>query len=201
MQLRQYLNALATALPLLASPALSDLAPWHVTGISTFSPSGRPGSSTEFYNYANITNPDPTQTETDPEITQGKVSCKLVWQYPDVPYSQAMDCEILDTTVPSPWIWTVEFLKRDNDTNPINNFDLRWRAAPREKYPSESHEGLQIWTGAGHFKVGQNMDFLCAASGFCSGGLKATSNPALINVTTVSCHGTLEEALSGINCD
>ncbi|KAI1824175.1 hypothetical protein F4861DRAFT_539348 [Xylaria intraflava] len=197
MQSHRHFNTLA--LLLFASAAFADLKPWHVTGLRTWQPSGRPGSDPHWYDYVNISNPDPTQGVPD---TRGKVYCKIVWVYPDVPYNQVLDCEIVDTitTTPIPWAWTVELLMGDAGSYPVSNFDLRWRAASTEQ-PYGIAGDVEIWTGTGHFEAGRNLDYLCAASGFCSGALKAASTPFLINVTSVSCYGTLEEALHGINCD
>lgn len=199
MQIRQYLHALGTALPLLPSAALAQLAPWQVTYIETWQPSGRPGNSPDWYIHVNITNPDPTLSDPNPNITQGKVYCKIVWLYPNAPYNQISACDIVDTTGPTPWAWTIELLEADDaDPYPTTNFDLRWRAASTA--PAATEEGVQIWTGVGQFEVAKNLQGTCAASGFCLWWLKATSTPVLIDVTSVFCQGTVEEALQGINC-
>ncbi|KAI1437278.1 hypothetical protein GGR50DRAFT_93724 [Xylaria sp. CBS 124048] len=203
MQLHQYFLSLAAALPFFASLALGKkLAPWHVTGLRTWEPSGRPGNDPHWFDYANITNPDPTQTETDPGIAQGVVFCNISWIYPDAPYNKPRDCQILDTTTSTTWAWTIELLMADANTWPVSNFGLRWRAASTA-FPTgpSAQKGVQIWTGAGQFEAGKNLDYICGASGVCSGKLKSTSTPVLINVTSVSCHGTLQEALHGMKCD
>jgi hypothetical protein len=123
MQFSQYLQALGTALPLFASPALggSALAPWQVARLGTFSPSGRPNSSPDYYIHVNITNPDPTQDDsTDPGLAAGKVYCEFVWRYPDTPYNNISTCSILDTntTAPAPWVWTVELIEAEGENRP-----------------------------------------------------------------------------------
>ncbi|KAI3321851.1 hypothetical protein HD806DRAFT_502121 [Xylariaceae sp. AK1471] len=199
MQLRQYSHALATALPLFTSLAVGELAPWHVTGLGTYSPSGRPGNSPDYYIHVNISNPDPTQSDPAPSTPPGNVYCQAIWVYPDVPYNKIVECDIVDSTTPTTWVWTLEPLEAGDESPwPTTNFDLRWRAASTSAYPTE--EGIQIWTGVGQFEVGKNMKGLCAASGFCVWELKPESNPVLIDVSSVSCQGTLEEALHGINC-
>ncbi|KAI0403152.1 hypothetical protein F4802DRAFT_316487 [Xylaria palmicola] len=201
MKLCQSFHALGTALSFFTSVALGELAPWQVTGLETWQPSGRPGNNPDWYIHVNITNPDPTQCNTDPSVAQGKVYCQLVWLYPDAPYNQVSECEVVDTTSPAVgWAWTVELLEAgDPDPYPTTNFDLRWRAASTSSAPTG--EGVEIWTGVGQFEIGKNMRGTCAASGFCLWYLAAESAPALVDVATVSCRGTVEEALQGINCD
>ncbi|KAI0100802.1 hypothetical protein GGR51DRAFT_531740 [Nemania sp. FL0031] len=198
MQLHRYLSALATALPLFASAAVAQLAPWQVSNIQTWSPSGRPGSSPYYYIHVNITNPDPTQTATDPGITQGQVYCDISWLYPDAPYNNISACEIVNTTAPSAWAWTVELLEADTDPSSTTNFELRWRAAANPEASTDS--STEIWTGVGKFQVGDNLQGTCAGSGFCSWYLKPTNTPFPINVTSVQCQGTAEEALNDMDC-
>ncbi|KAI1747379.1 hypothetical protein F4782DRAFT_426253 [Xylaria castorea] len=200
MQILRYLHVLGTTLPLFASIVLGELPPWQVTGLETWQPSGRPGNSPDWYIHVSITNPDPTQGYSDPNVTLGKVYCQIVWLYPNAPYNQVKECEIVDTNSWTPWVWTVELLEADDaDPDPITNFDLRWRAASTSSASEE--EDLQIWTSVGQFEIGKNMQGTCAASGFCLWWLKAASTPVLIDVASISCHGTTEEALHGINCD
>ncbi|KAI3335161.1 hypothetical protein F4824DRAFT_489869 [Ustulina deusta] len=200
MQLHRYLHALGTALPLFAPTALGQLSPWQVTGLQTWQPSGRPGSSPDWYVHVNITNPDPTQSVADPDVAQGKVYCQVVWRYPDVPYNQISECDIVDTTGSTTWAWTVELLEADDaDPSPTTNFGLRWRAA--STLSASADEDVQIWTGVGQFEVAMNMQGTCAASGFCSWALKPESTPVPVEVTSVSCSGTVDEALYGIDCD
>ncbi|KAI8630248.1 hypothetical protein F5Y19DRAFT_474635 [Xylariaceae sp. FL1651] len=200
MQPHEYIRAVTATLSLFATFALADLAPWQVTGLNTFSPSGRPGSSPNYYIRVNISNPDPTQSAPAPSNgTQGTVNCNALWLYGDLPYNKIYDCQILDLTTPTSWAWTFEPLEA-NDTypSPTENFDIRWRAADSA---ASTEEGVRIWTGYGQFEVGKNMQGTCAASGFCSWGLKAENRPFPINVTSVVCQATVEEALHGINCD
>ncbi|GAW12478.1 hypothetical protein ANO14919_018480 [Xylariales sp. No.14919] len=200
MQLHQCLHALGMALPLFTPAALGELVPWPVTGLETWQPSGRPGSNPDWYIHANITNPDPTQSEQDPSIAEGNVYCQIVWLYPNVPYNQISACEIVDTTSPTPWAWTVELLEADDaDPYPTTNFDLRWRAASTVSNSTE--EEVRIWTGIGQFEVAKNLQGTCAASGFCTFWLKAESTPVPVDVTSISCRGTVDEALHGLNCD
>ncbi|KAI0534919.1 hypothetical protein GGR58DRAFT_29811 [Xylaria digitata] len=200
MQLSQHLHSLGATLPLVMSVALGELAPWSVTSLQSWQPSGRPGSNPDWYIHVNITNPDPTQSELDPNILEGNVYCQIVWLYPDVPYNQIVPCEIVDTTSPTAWAWTVELLEADDDNPyPTSNFDLRWRAASTV---SGSTEGdVQVWTGIGQFEWGKNLQGTCAASGFCSFWLKEESTPVSIEVSSLSCSGTVDEALRGLNCD
>ncbi|TGJ81249.1 hypothetical protein E0Z10_g7515 [Xylaria hypoxylon] len=200
MKLRQYIHALGIALPFFVSVTLGELEPWSVTALETWQPSGRPASNPYWYIHVNITNLDPTRSVLDPSIAEGTVYCRIVWLYPDVPYNQVTECEIVDITSPTTWAWTVELLKAaDDNPFPTTNFDLRWRAA--STLPDSTEEDVQIWTGVGQFEAAKNLQGTCAASGFCLFGLKAESTPVLVDVTSISCWGTVDEALHGLNCD
>jgi hypothetical protein len=199
MQLPHYSHALATALSVFASLAVGELAPWQVTGLGTSSPTGLPGSSHLYYLHVNISNPDPTQSDPAPSTLPGKVYCQTTWVYPDVPYNKIIECDIVESTTPAPWVWTLEPLEAgDEYPSTTTNFDLRWRAASTSTNPTDT--GVQIWTGVGQFKVGKDMKGLCAASGYCQWELKPESTPVLIDVSSVTCQGTVDEALHGINC-
>ncbi|KAI0434777.1 hypothetical protein F5Y09DRAFT_295605 [Xylaria sp. FL1042] len=191
MQLRRCLQALGTTLPLLMSSTLGQDSPWQVTNLQTWSPSGRPGSNPDWYIHVNITSPD---------IPSSEVYCQIVWLYPNAPYNQILDCEVVDTSDSTTWAWTVELLEAtDEDPYPTTNFDLRWRAAQTPRDPTD--EDFGIWTGVGQFEIGKNMQGQCAASGFCSWALKPDSTPVSIDVNSIPCYGTVDEALHGSNCD
>ncbi|GAW27342.1 putative cell death in tomato 1 [Rosellinia necatrix] len=204
MQFSHHLQALGTAFALFGSAALGsaattgDLSPWKVAKLESYQPSGRPGNSLDWYIHVNITNPDPTQGYL---ATEGKVYCQLVWQYPNAPYGQITPCTVVDTTSPVPWAWTVELLEAEEDPWPISNFGLRWRAVSTTPADANDDDGVQLYTGDGQFKVGDNLSGQCAASGFCKWYLKADSTPALVDVDSLPCDGSIEQALLGINCD
>ncbi|KAI2629045.1 hypothetical protein GGS21DRAFT_527193 [Xylaria nigripes] len=200
MLFRQYLNALATTLPLLTSSALASLSPWQVTTVNTFRPSGLPNNSPYSYNKAYITNPDPTQNSTDPNLTQGRVYCELIWLEPDVLYNRVLSCTIVDTDAATHWAWTVELLKGNSThPDPLSSFDLRWRAVSTSYMP-DPPDYVQLWTGTGHFQSGDNLLYSCGGSAVCSASLKPESIPVLVDVASVQCHGTLQEALYGTKC-
>ncbi|KAI0871351.1 hypothetical protein GGS24DRAFT_471864 [Hypoxylon argillaceum] len=200
MQLHRYLHALGTALPLFTSAALAQLAPWKVASIQTWQPSGRPGSSPNWYIHANITNPDPEQCNTDPAVAQGQVYCEITWVYPNAPYNQVSACQIVNTAAPTPWSWTVELLEGDGgDSYPVSNFALRWRAASTS--PAAAGENVAIFTGVGSFLTADNLQGNCAASGFCQWYLNPADTPFLVNATSVSCAGPVAEALLDANCE
>ncbi|KAI0966649.1 hypothetical protein F4678DRAFT_466249 [Xylaria arbuscula] len=187
-----HLHTLGTILPLFVSTALGQLSPWQVTNLQTWQPSGRPGSSPDYYVHVNVTNPD---------VADGEVYCQIVWQYPNVPYNQILDCEVDDTDDSTAWAWTIELLQStDANPSPTTNFDLRWRAAQPVSNSTVDEEGVQIWTGTGQFEVAENMQGLCAASGFCTWALRPESTPVSIEAESISCSGSVYEALHDPNC-
>ncbi|KAI0525388.1 hypothetical protein F5B22DRAFT_336646 [Xylaria bambusicola] len=194
MQIRRYLQVLGLAIPLFAASAFGR---FSVTSLNTWSPSGRPGSSPDYYIHANITDPDPTKDVSDADGAQ--VYCALAWQWPDIPYNQILDCEISDARGSVSWAWSIELLKATDAENPspTTNFYLHWRAINTSQ-PQD--EDVIVYSGIGHFEVGENMQGTCAASGFCSWALKQAEIPVLIDITTEKCSGTFDEALHGLNC-
>ncbi|KAI1429627.1 hypothetical protein F5Y12DRAFT_414534 [Xylaria sp. FL1777] len=200
MQLRHYIQALGAILPIFVSTANGQLSPWLVTGLQTWQPSGRPGNSPDWYVHVNLTNPNPDQSVLDANDTQSSVYCEVVWQYPNVPYNQIVNCEVAETADSVLWAWTAELLEAtDPDPYPTTNFDLRWRASPIVL--NQKDEYLQIWTGTAQFEVAKNMQGTCAASGFCLWVLKPEDTPVSVEIDTVTCWGSLGEALHGINCN
>jgi len=206
------IHMLAVALPLLTPLALAlTPAQWQVTNLYSFSPSGRPGTSPDYYIRVNISNPDPRPD------APGVVLCTSIWQYPDVPYNKISDCQIVDSVNQTAdgdatnthahgdtWAWTLEPLEvvTDDFHFATTNVNLRWRAARiNSNSGSAKARGVRVLTGVGHFEVGDNMTGLCAASGFCVWNLKPEKAPVLVDVESVVCHGTVEEALHNINCD
>ncbi|KAK5631124.1 hypothetical protein RRF57_006839 [Xylaria bambusicola] len=194
MQVRHYLQALGIAIPLFTTSALGR---FSVTSLNTWSPSGRPGTSPDYYIHANITDPDPTKDTPDADGAQ--VYCAFVWQWPNAPYNQILDCVIADGGRPVGWAWTVELLEATETEEPFptTNFDLHWRAINLSQ-PQDGN--VTFYSGIGHFEVGKNLQGTCAASGFCSWALKPTETPVVIDITTETCLGTFDEALNGLNC-
>ncbi|KAI1284711.1 hypothetical protein F5Y07DRAFT_393679 [Xylaria sp. FL0933] len=152
MQLRDCLHTLGATLLFLVSTTLGQDSPWQVTDLKSWSPSGRPGTNPDWYIHVNITSTDSPSS---------MVYCQIVWDYPDVPYNQTLDCEVLDASDST--AWTVELLEAtDDDPYPTTNFDLRWRAATPLIYSTD--EDFQILTGVGQFEVGKNMQGLANAT-------------------------------------
>lgn len=192
MQPRYYLQALGTVVPLFASTTLGIIS---VTSLQTWSPSGRPGTSPDWYIHVNITDPDPTKTVSDPSGPH--VYCEVVWQYPAAPYNETIECNITDATGFVNWAWTVTLLEaNDPDPWPTTNFDLLWRAVNL----SQSNEPVIVWSGIGQFEVAKNLQGTCAGSGFCSWSLKPEDTPYVVEVTSEKCWGTWYEALRGFGC-
>jgi hypothetical protein len=133
----------------------SSLKPWEISRLTTFSPSGRPGSSP--WSIINITISDPNDAISSPTICSGK------WTFEEPPYDIINSC----SEVPGAE-WTFVML-RSNGTgaSPTMDFQLRFELNKKR----ESFEGTE------KFVVGENMSGLCSASGVCSFGLKEEMTP------------------------
>lgn len=167
------------------------LKPWEISHLSTFSPSGRPGSS--MYNILNLTITDPNtlpaaHTPTGTAVFPPSTAiCNTSWVSGNEPYNQVLNCTAIDYGY-----WTFEILEANTTDyhSGTQNFDVKITLVDSVRVPGE--DAKQVFTGRAHFEVGQNMKGLCAASGFCSWGLKEELSPWLVNQKRESCTGICE---------
>ena len=163
-------------------------APWEVSSLSTFSPSGRPGSSP--YSTVNITITDPNTIVAGRSPTgmagfpPSTAICNASFVGSDPPYNKVLNCS--ETKYGQ---WTFEMLKTNNTGYPsaTTNFDIRFTRVNNVTVIWE--EFSKVYVGQAHFEVGDNMQGVCGASGVCSWGLKGELRPWLINQTLVFCNG------------
>lgn len=163
------------------------LAPWEVSSLSTFSPSGRPGSSP--YSIVNITITDPNTILAGPSPTgpaafmPSTAICNTSFVGSAPPYNQVLNCSEVQHDS-----WTFEMLEA-NTTYPsaTTNFDVRFTRVNNITVVGSIYS--QVYVGTGHFEVGKNMAGLCGASGVCSWGLKEDERPYLVHQTRISCTG------------
>ncbi|KAB5545758.1 hypothetical protein GE09DRAFT_218451 [Coniochaeta sp. 2T2.1] len=162
-------------------------APWEISSISTFSPSGRPGSSP--YSIVNITITDPNDIAAGPSgmatFPPSTAICNASFVGSDPPYNKVIDCS--ETEYGS---WTFEMLESSNTSgwqSATTNFDVRFTRVNNVTVVGEVFS--KVYVGRAHFEVGANMRGVCGASGVCSWGLKEEERPYLVNQTLVSCTG------------
>jgi hypothetical protein len=162
--------------------------PWEVSSLSTFSPSGRPGSSP--YSTVNITITDPNTIQAGPApngeavFPPSTAICNVSFVGDAPPYNRAVNCSGVQYG-----FWTFEMLEAKNTSYPsaTTNFDVRFTHVDNVTVIGSVYS--KVYVGTGHFEVGKNMAGVCGGSGVCSWGLKAEERPSLINQTLVSCTG------------
>ncbi|KAK3303786.1 uncharacterized protein B0T15DRAFT_541257 [Chaetomium strumarium] len=147
--------------------------PWEISHLSTFSPSGRPDSSP--WAVVNLTISDPNDTSVSP------ATCVRQWNFGnETPYDKVIAC----SEVPG-GKWTFVMLEADGadgvTPSPITNFGVRFELEKKKK----KKDGGEKWVGDAKFVVGENMSGLCAASGFCSFGLKEELAPFAVRQVQV----------------
>ncbi|KAK3315898.1 hypothetical protein B0H66DRAFT_480333 [Apodospora peruviana] len=175
----------STTLTAAADPLLK---PWEISKLTTFAPSGRPGSST--WSIINVTITDPNDYSNPPPLNLAAglavnkstttADCGFKWQYDN--FASAYD-HVEHCTAVSEGSWTFEMLEASNSSypSPLTDFVLRFkRSVPRA---SRRVRGPLSWVGDARFVVGDNMRGLCSASGVCSFGLKEENTPFYINQT------------------
>ena len=144
-------------------PKHNDLQPWQISQLTTFSPSGRPGSSP--WSIIDITISDPNDHPVVP------TNCTAKWTFEEPPYNRIERC----TEVPGAE-WSFEMVKSESEqASPTMDFVLRFTLV-------REHE---TYLGVAKFVIGDNMRGLCSASGVCSFGLKEEMTPFLVNQARV----------------
>ncbi|KAI2469743.1 hypothetical protein F4781DRAFT_208507 [Annulohypoxylon bovei var. microspora] len=165
------------------------LEPWQVTRLSTFSPSGRPGSSTLAHLWANITNPGFIPAGPGATFDTSSANCTVDWIYAnEYPYGHVFDCTTTGAQEPSSSIskWTIEVLEA-NSTSPSATENMNVRFTLTTNLTGDGDEYYKVLVGTQHFQVGDNMSGSCGGSGVCSWSLKEDSVPVLVQPTIVAC--------------
>ncbi|KAK1766282.1 hypothetical protein QBC33DRAFT_620687 [Phialemonium atrogriseum] len=186
------ITSLAAGAALLKSRDPDALKLWEILRLSTFSPSGRPGSSP--WSLINITITDPNTIPAGPTPTgtavfePSTVNCSTAWDAGSLPYNQVVNC-----TEAEHGYWTFEMLEADDSDyhSPTENFNIRFTQVRSLEVPGNTY--AQTFVGTGSFRVGDNLSGVCGASGVCSFGLKDEAKPVLVNQTRTECSGVCDE--------
>ncbi|KAK4139080.1 uncharacterized protein C8A04DRAFT_41000 [Dichotomopilus funicola] len=149
--------------------ATAPLQPWQVSRLGTFSPSGRPNSTTT--SVLNTTISDPNDAVVPAAICVATFEAFEPYPYGDVVYK----C----SEVPGQ-LWSLRILEANNGnpSSPTTNFRLEFTQ-------NKGAEG-GVFVGTESFHVGDNMSGVCGGSGVCSWGLKAERVPVLVKQELVT---------------
>ncbi|KAI0138051.1 hypothetical protein F4776DRAFT_663183 [Hypoxylon sp. NC0597] len=173
----------------------SELEPWQVTKLSTFSPSGRPGSSPYAFLRANITNSNSIPVGPGVSFDPSSANCTVQWVwYEEEPYGRTVECDAAEVEPSGSGSssiskWTIEILKA-NSSYPSPTEDMNVKFTLATNVTVDGNEYYKVLEGTQHFNVGGNMRGVCGGSGVCSWALKEENTPALIQPTVVACQGT-----------
>ncbi|KAI0471837.1 hypothetical protein GGR56DRAFT_655771 [Xylariaceae sp. FL0804] len=193
----------SSSAPVDSSPPYGEIGPWKVTAMSTYSPTGRPGESTLASISATITNPNQIKAGQSPSgvdaaFPPSTASCVVQWDYStQSPYNNVSACTTTvvasngttagtGTTSTS---WTFEPTQAGGGwvtEDVILNFTLAYATTDGV---GGNQQYSKVLKGSGHFKVGDNMEGACAASGFCDWGLVPADAPYLIQPALFACEG------------
>jgi hypothetical protein len=162
------------------------LAPWEISFVSTFNPSGGPWDSLKSVVNITITDPNTIKAGSSPTgtvvFTPSTTICNVSFVPSALPYNQPFNCS--ETAF---GYWTFEMLEADDMPDPTTNFDVRFTHVDSVWVVASNY--TQVYVGTGHFEVGKNMGGLCSASGICAWNLKEESTPYLVNQTRTYCTG------------
>ncbi|KAI6088458.1 hypothetical protein F4821DRAFT_89311 [Hypoxylon rubiginosum] len=169
-------------------------APWQVTKLSTFSPSGRPGSSPLARILANVTNPSAIPAgpgASSPSFAPSEANCTVEWAWADAqPYGAVHECTTAPPAEASSSKWTVEILESDPGAYaPTEKLDVKFTLTLTSSSDRDGEAYSKVLVATQHFEVGDNMRGTCGGSGVCSWGLNEELTPLSIQ-PTIACEGT-----------
>ncbi|KAI0838268.1 hypothetical protein F5Y06DRAFT_53747 [Hypoxylon sp. FL0890] len=154
------------------------LEPWQVTKLSTFSPSGRPGSSPYARLWANITNPASIPAEPGVSFDPSRANCTIEWVWnEEEPYGRTYECDTAEDEpsepVPSTGMgsgsgsvskWTIEVLEANSSyPSPTEDMDVKFTLATNLTVDGKGY--YEVLEGMQRFSVGGNMRGVCGGSG------------------------------------
>ncbi|KAL0469305.1 hypothetical protein QR685DRAFT_554158 [Neurospora intermedia] len=158
--------------------ALALMTPWEIVQVNTYSPSGRPGSSTISYIKTTITGPN--------SATNTTANCNIEWDSitkGQTPYDTAPECTPVEDG-----LWEFEVLRADPDSqrSSISNFSLCFTRMTNDG-------NLYVGSVTLNSRVDRDLFFMCAASGFCYANLRSESTPVRVTPKAIGNRAVLEE--------
>lgn len=191
------LTPFTSAAPEAIGPS-SPLSPWLITRLSTFSPSGRPGSSPWSTLNFTISDPNtilagtaPLQTFTYPPQS---ANCSAQWSstFSVSAWNRTINCT--DQSFQFGY-WSFEILYPETNGTVYNyasateHFDLRIRLTDTTNPANDRYFWRQSFEGRVGLEVGGNMGGTCGGSGVCSWGLKGDKTPLEVMQKRTECTG------------
>ncbi|KAF2872949.1 hypothetical protein BDV95DRAFT_490743 [Massariosphaeria phaeospora] len=172
-------SAVVAATPLSTRKDAPALAPWQLTSLSFFSPSGRPGSYPWSTLTANITDPNVLTLGTNPDtntpvtVPAGNTAanCQAKWFAYDTPFGRKWPCD----ASPSGY-WYMEVVQTDQFS--FSNYKVKFTRVAEVLVGGAAYRG--VWEGQALFRVGTELSGTCGGSGVCSSGLKSELRPFAI---------------------
>jgi hypothetical protein len=159
----------ALAAPFALSPRETSLAPWQLTALNTFSPSGNPGNYPWSTITLSLTDPNTltlgpansTSPITIPADASAK-NCAAKWIIGETPFGRSWPCEQDGS---SGW-WTLEIVETaDFD---VGRFDAVITRVVEKRDFGSGEVRRRVFKAREHFGVGENMSGQCGGSGVCS---------------------------------
>jgi hypothetical protein len=182
-----------------------DLQQWQLSGISSFSPSGRPGSYPWITITANLFDPNTLNLGTSPAdgstVTippNNATNCQAKYISSSKPFDHIWPCGMLFSPLTqsklrcNPLIyqpdnsgngyWTMEILETSDFS--IHEFDVKFTHVADTLYLGSQYK--KTYTGTAHFSLTDNLSGSCGGSGVCSWGLKSGLSPYAIQQSEVA---------------
>ncbi|KAK4184666.1 hypothetical protein QBC35DRAFT_505468 [Podospora australis] len=163
-----FLSATASIATVVKPKPKPPLKPYLLHTLTTFSPSGRPGSSP--WSLVNLTFSD---LEFNNNVTCG---AKYTWE--DPLWNNVTECAHTPTTKDKYTKYSFQMLKptaSGEGASLLNNFMLHLR--------HDAEKGVYVATQRFNFDSDRNIGGLCSASGVCSFGLREEVRPYYIHQT------------------
>jgi hypothetical protein len=177
-----FTNALFAGLATLASaaPALverqasNDVAPWQITNVAAFKPSGRPNSSPTSTLSVTLSNPNTVRLQKTPTgyavLPAFKARCRWEWETKSgMPYGVETVCTPVDTDNIYGSL-TMKLSPGNGGSSPHGDFGLD--IVESRDVTVLQTQYIRVYEGAVKLNTATNLNIVCGGSGVCSWGLK-----------------------------
>jgi hypothetical protein len=168
------LAATAAASPVVQRQVTTEFAPWNITDLFSYKPSGQPSPNTNRRIALRITDPNEIKLmrasrfgfAVFPALT---VDCDIQWEFPAglPPYGEEILCPTSGDG--SSGNFTVALVEGTGELETVLDFGLKFKET--REVNVHQYYFKRVFEGTVSFKAGQNYQGSCGESGVCAGQL------------------------------
>ena len=168
------LAATAAASPVVQRQVTTELAPWNITDLFSYKPSGQPSPNTDQRIALRITDPNTIQLMRASRFGFAvfpplSADCDIQWEFPagQPPYGEEIFCPISGDG--GYGNFTVTLVEGTGELETVLDFGLKFKET--REVSVQQHYFKRVFEGTVSFKAGQNYQGSCGDSGVCAGQL------------------------------